>query len=189
METTIKNAKLEYSSNLPTIDISRQKGGLKIHTEQIQINIDTFNVRQTMGMKSNQTLIEEFSEKGKQASFQRVSAIVREGDSLANPKGMTVGQIAASKIKKSIQTYMDFIPKERPIITWEGGTQNIEFTKDELNFTANVSHGVEMEYYSGDVNTSISQKPRVDVQYLGNPRIITSNSNANNQNRKINARV
>ena len=169
VEIVIDNAKIKYDSKLPKVEISHQKGGLQMKADPLKINIDTFELRQSIGLKSNKTLIDESAQKGIKVSYQAIARIADEGDSLADPKGMSVAQIAASKVSRSIETVMDFLPKGDPDISWDGGKLSIHYQMDKLNTDFDISAITNFEFVPGKIEFDVKQKPRVEIEYIGGP--------------------
>jgi len=190
VEITINNARLSnQKQTLPKVDISRQSGGLKIEAEPIKINIDTFEMRKSIGLKSNATLIEDFANEGMKISYQAIARIADEGDSLADPQGMTPAQIAASKMSRSIETVMAFLPKDGPDISWDGGKLNIHYQMDKINMDWDTNSHVSFEFIPGKVEFNIKQKPMIDIEYIGGPIYVPQSANPKFSGEKIDITV
>ncbi len=169
VEIVINNAKISYDSKLPKVEISRKAGGLQMKAEPMKIKIDTFEMRQSIGMKSNSTLTKEFANEGIKVSYQAIARIAEEGDSLASPKGMSVSEIAASRIHRSIETVMDFLPKEGPDISWDGGKLSIHYQMDEIEADWDIGAITNFEFVPGKIELEVKQRPTVDIEYIGGP--------------------
>ena len=169
VEIVIDNAQLKYNNKLPKVEVSRQKGGLQMKADPIKINIDTFQMRQDIGLKSVNTLIKEVGQEGIKVAYEATARFVQEGNSLANPNGMDVSQIAAARMNKHYETVLDFLPKEGPEISWDGGKLSIHYQMDKLNMDWDVGSITNFEFVPGKIQLEIKQLPRVDIEYLGGP--------------------
>ena len=171
-ELNIQKNNLEYSAPLPKVKVSQQKGGLEIKTNRIQINIDTFEMRQSIGLKSAKTLVNEYCAEGMKKASEATAKFVQEGNQLAQPNGMKPHEMVAQRAVKSIETVLDFLPKARPEITWEGGDVNIDFTPDKINMEWEIGKFSNYNFTYGKVELEVVQKPTVEIEYLGEPRYI-----------------
>lgn len=169
VEIVIENAKLSYNSQLPKVEMTREKGGLQMKADPIRVNIDTLEMRKSIGMKPNGTLIKDFADEGFRINYQGIARVVKEGNELADPNGMKPGDIAASRLTKSIETVLDFIPKDGPDISWDGGKLSIHYQMDKLNMDWDVGKVDNFEFIPGKVKIQIKQMPSVDIEYLGSP--------------------
>lgn len=168
----VTNAQLNYKTKNPVVEISRQKGGFEMHSEPIKVKIDNFEVRQSIGLKSNGTLVQEYSDKGKSDVYEAISQILDEGNQIVNPHGMTIPQMASQKASKTIETVLDFLPSARPEMTWEGGTLDVNFTPDTINMDFDSTDRINFEYTPAQVQFSIKQYPSVNIEYLGGPMYV-----------------
>lgn len=169
VEILIDNAQVKYNSRLPKVEVSRQEGGLQMKADPIKINIDTFEMRQSIGLKSNTTLINEAAQKGIKIAYQATAKIAQEGNELADPNGMSIAQIAASKLNNQVETALDFLPKEGPDISWDGGKLSIHYQMDELNMDWDTTGLTNFEFIPGKIEFDVKQMPKVEIEYLGGP--------------------
>lgn len=169
VEILIDNAQVKYNSRLPKVEVSRQEGGLQMKADPIKINIDTFEMRQSIGLKSNTTLIDEAAQNGIKIAYQATATIAQEGNELADPNGMSIAQIAASKLNKQVETALEFLPKEGPDISWDGGKLSIHYQMDELNMDWDTPGLTNFEFIPGKIEFEVKQMPKVEIEYLGGP--------------------
>lgn len=190
VEIEINRARLNYQSEFPKVSVTREDGGgLKMKADPIKINIDSFETRQSIGLKSNDTLIKEFADKGIKVAYQAIAQIAEEGDSLADPNGMTPAQIAASKISKSIETVLDFLPKEGPKITWDGGKLSIEYQMDKLDMNWDTNTDMQFEFVPGKIEFSVKQLPSVDIEYIGGPIYVPPSADPEYRGKEMDIKV
>lgn len=168
VEIVIENAQLKYNNKLPKVEVSRQQGGLQMKAEPIKVNIDTFEMRQSIGLKSINTVINEFGNQGIKLAYEATAKIVQEGNQLAHPKGMDIAQIAASRMNKQYETVLDFLPKVGPEISWDGGTLSVHYQMDKLDMDWDLGN-TNFEFIPGKIQVEVKELPRVEIEYLGGP--------------------
>ncbi|MFA5658454.1 MAG: DUF6470 family protein [Oscillospiraceae bacterium] len=189
VEIVMQNAQLKYNNELPKVKVSRQQGGYVMQADPIKINIDMYKTRQSLGMKSNDILIDDFATEGIKIAYQATAKYVDKGNNYADPQGMSVGKFEARSIQKSINTVLEFIPKERPEISWNGGTLNIQYQMDEMNMDWDVHSLANFEFIPGKVEFEIKQRPMVDIEYIGGPIYIPPSANPDYVGKEIDVRI
>ncbi len=189
VEIVVNNAKLNYNSELPKVQVSRQDGGLKMTADPIKINIDGFEMRQSLGMKSNGRLIDEFADKGIRIGYQATAKYVDKGNNYANPNGMSIGKYEAASLRKNVETVLEFLPKARPEISWSGGTLNIQYQMDKLDMNWDVNNDTKFEFVPGKIELEIKQKPMVDIDYIGGPIYVPPSADPDYVGNTIDVRI
>ena len=151
IEMRTSRAQLQYTRGTAELEISRDKGGLSIKSRPIQLNMDTFEMRQ---------------------SIVPTAARAQEGELYLKAQfGEDVqSQLAKTAISKEMfsQPAMAFIPTVGPEINWDPGEMNIRYEMDKLNFDWRVNQ-TEFEFIPGDIEISVKQKPEVIIKYIGGP--------------------
>ena len=179
MKTT--HSHLVYSRGTAEVEISRDKGGLSIKSRPIQLNMDTFEMRQSIVPTAARS-IEQSAEKGQQAAYSATAARAQEGELYLKAKfGEDVqSQIAKTAISKEMfsQPGMTFIPTEGPDIDWDPGEMNIRYEMDKLNFDWRVNK-TKFEFIPGDIEISVKQKPEVIIKYIGGPLYVPPSADPN----------
>lgn len=172
-EMNIQHAKLEYKHGSADLEISRDKGGLRIKSSPIKLNLDTFEARDSIRPASTGSSIRRYAQQGKTAAYEATVTYSSEGHLLLNAKfgDDVLGQI----IKNHTDQFMgmddigiDFIPKGGVEITPSGGDLTIDYQLDKMNFDWQVQKGT-FEFIPGDIEISISQMPDVRIEYIGEP--------------------
>ena len=171
IEMRTSRAQLQYTKGTAELEVSRDKGGLSIKSRPIQLNVDTFEMRNSI-LPSPTTSIEQSAQKGQQAAYQATAARAQEGELYLKAK---IGEdVQAQLAKTAISTEMysqpglDFIPKAGPEITWDPAEMNIRYEMDKLNFDWRINK-TEFEFIPGDIEISVKQKPEVIIKYVGGP--------------------
>ena len=175
------DAKLEYTRGTADLEISRDKKGLSIKSRPIQLNMDTFEMRQSI-VPSAARSIEQSAQKGHQAAYSATAARAQEGELYLKAKFGEDVQAQISKTAISEEMYsqpaMAFIPTEGPEIDWNPGEMNIRYEMDKLNFDWKISHP-EFKFTPGDITLSVKQKPDVIIKYVGGPLYVPPSSDPN----------
>lgn len=181
IEMKVSHAKLEYSRGTADLEISRNEGGLSIRSKPIQVNIDTFEARNTI-MPTTMRSIEQRAEKGKQAVYEATATYAQQGQLLLKAKigQELVTQFAAEAVSKDIKTNVGikFIPSVGPDISWDPAELNIRFEMDKLNFDWRLNQ-TQFEFTPGDIEISVTQRPDVVITYVGGPIYVPASADPN----------
>lgn len=183
IEMQTSHAKLEYSRGTADLEISRNKGGLSIKSKPIQLNIDTFEARNSI-MPTTMRSIAQSAEKGKQAVYEATATYARQGQLLLHAKigQEMVTQFAAEAASKDVMTNVgiDFIPSVGPELSWDPAELNIRFEMDKLNFDWRMNP-LQFEFTPGDIEISVTQHPDVVITYIGGPIYVPASADPNYQ--------
>jgi hypothetical protein len=178
IEMKISHAKLEYTRGTADLEISRDDGGLSIKSRPIQLNIDTFEARNSV-VPTTARSIEQSAQKGKQAAYEATATYAQQGQLLLKTQigEELITQFAADSISKNIKTNVgiDFIPTTGAELDWDPGELNIRFEMDKLNFDWRVNQP-EFEFTPGDIEMSVTQQPDVIIKYVGGPIYVPPSS-------------
>ncbi len=168
-EMTVNNARLEYNNSNAQLEISRDDGGLKIKSNPIKLDIDSFECYNSVNPTAR-TSIKDAAEKGKMAAYEATAAYAREGKLFLNAKigEDVIGKIAASKMEVNTNVGLAFTPTARPELNWSDPEIMIEYELDKLNFDWKVMNG-NFEFIPGNIEISITQQPDVVIEYIGSP--------------------
>lgn len=162
-------ARLEMESKFASVKISREQGGLEYQIEPLQMEIDNTAWRNSLNLKNCDTFVRDVAAKGRQAGLDAVAKIVKEGNQLALAhRQVTPADIARRNMTRIRESVMDFIPKGGVKISWNGGTVDFNYTKSQLNFDVEPS-SLDIRYVPAQLEYFVSQYPRVDIQYIGEP--------------------
>ncbi len=165
-------AKLDYHNQLPECDVQRVKGGLECERVPLKIQMDSTEVRNSIGLKSIVTLSDEFAQQGNADCQQGTSDIVEIGNMLADPNGMSVGDYYMASRSETADVNIDFIPPEHTKVWFEGGDLNMNYTPDTLNLSWDTHRKGEYEYTRGQFNYQVTQEASCTITYLGGPNYV-----------------
>lgn len=169
IELKVNNARLEYQHSTAELEVTRNEGGLKIRSNPIKLNIDTFEARNSISPTTRRNIAQN-AEKGKQAAYEATATLAQEGQLLLNAKmGENVfAQIAKQSTHIPTDFGLGFTPTAPPEITWSDPDLTIQYQMDKLNFDWKVSGG-NFEFIPGNIEILIKQRPELIIEYIGGP--------------------
>ncbi len=171
MEMTVNRAKLEVSSEQPSYTMTRNKGSLQIQHSNPKLNIDTYEARSSMNLKSCARSVQDFAAEGMQAAYEATGRIAEEGDMLMNiqNKGNTIGEIAYQNMQPNLDTVLAFLPSVPADISWEPQQLSMQYEMDRLSFDWRTQQQPEMQYTPASVEFHVKQYPKLEIEYVGKP--------------------
>ena len=171
IEMRTSRAQLQHTRGTAEVEVSRDKGGLSIKSRPIQLNVDTFEMRQSIVPTAPRS-IEQGADEGQRAAYSATAALAQKGELYLTAKIGEDPQDQLSKTAISTQMFsqpaMTFIPSEPPEIDWTPGEMSIRYEMDKLNFDWRINQ-TEFEFIPGDIEISVKQRPEVIVKYIGGP--------------------
>lgn len=180
-ELKVNNARLEYKRGTADLEISKSKGGFKMKSRPIKVNIDTYEARNSV-VPTTKTSIAQAAQNGKRAAYEATAQWAQDGQLLlkasANVGQDVLGQIASRAMDRSDNFELDFIPKTGPNITWSQPDLSIQYEMDKLNFDWKMS-GQQFEFVPGDIEINITQYPDVVIEYVGSPLYVPPSADPN----------
>ncbi|MDE6592244.1 MAG: hypothetical protein K2K57_04170 [Oscillospiraceae bacterium] len=170
IEVNVTRAELRQDSSAPAVKIHRDPGLMQIQAEPIKVQIDNTAPRESLGYghKNIDTFARDEAQKGISVAYQAIATIVNEGDALARGE-TTPPDIAAQKVSRTMETIMEFLPKESPDISWTGNTLSINYKADPLSMDWDTNMRPKMEFVPGNIEFIVNQLPRVEIEYVGEP--------------------
>ena len=182
IEIKVTNAKYEYPEDRqPKVNITTTNGKFVMQAEPLRLNIDTYEARKSLGeghMTDGDILKQKASE-GFSIAFQGTARVASDGNSLA--RGMTASEIAIQNARAgaTVETVMEFLPKTGADITFDAGKLNIEYQMGDQEFDWDVKPRLPMEFIPGSVELIVRDRPRVEIEYLGEPLYVPPSGNPN----------
>lgn len=181
IEMKVSHAKLEYTRGTADLEISRNNGGLQIHSRPIRLNLDTFEARNSI-FPTPVRATRQNAEKGKEAAYTATATYAQQGQLLLNAKfgEELVTQFASDAVTRDLKTNVGirFIPTVGPEVSWDPGEMNIRFEMDKLNFDWRMNQPA-FEFTPGDIEISVKQQPDVVIKYVGGPVYVPPSSDPN----------
>ncbi len=171
-ELKISNAKLERHNGSAQIEISRDEGGMKLKSQPIQIQLDSYEARNSV-VPTTRTAISQAAQKGQSMAYNATAQYAQEGKLMLQTQigegAQTIDQILANRTAPSTgQFEMGFIPTTDADIDWEPASLSIEYEMDKLNFDLRQDTG-SVEFVPGDIEMIINQRPEIQIEYIGGP--------------------
>ena len=165
----------------PKVNITTKNGGYVMEAEPVKINIDTYKARASIGYghMNDGDMMAKKAKEGFSIAFQGSARVASEGDQLA--RGMTASEIAINNARAgaSIETIMEFLPKEGAQVTFDEGQLNIEYQMGSQDFDWDVLPQLPMRFIPGNVELIIHDRPRVEIEYIGDPIYVPPSANPN----------
>jgi hypothetical protein len=178
LELKVTHAKLEHVQGTAELEISRDQGGLSIHSRAIRLNLDTFESRTSISPTTIQAT-EQNAQAGQQAAYEATATYAQQGQLLLNAKigQELVTQFAADAQTRDLKTNVgiQFLPTVGPDISWTPGEMSIRYEMDKLNFDWRVNQP-QFEFTPGDIEISVKQQPDVIIKYVGGPLYVPPSS-------------
>ncbi len=169
-ELKVNNARLERKSSTAEINVTRTDGGLRIESQNIKVNIDTFEARNSVSPTTRRS-IEQAAQNGEKASYEATARFTQEGTLLMDAKldGEALNQIFKNRNEpKTGEFGLGFSPSERPEISWSEPNISIQYEMDKLNFEFKLQNG-DFEFIPGNIEITVTQYPDVIIEYIGKP--------------------
>lgn len=179
VEITVNRARLDYNNHLPKVKVTRDRGGLQIEAEPIKLHLDGQRMRDSLNMKKSADVTKDFADKGMKVSYQAIATIVQDGNKLVSPQGISPAEIASQKVQRSIETILEFLPKEGPEMSWTGGTLKVNYQADKMNFDWDLKQQAAFNFVPGSIEFRVTQYPDVKIEYVGGPIYVPPSADPN----------
>lgn len=180
IQMKVTNARLEYARGTANLEISRDKGGLQIRSQPIQVKIDTFEARNSI-VPTTVRSIEQSAQSGRQAAYQATASISREGRMMmeATVDGQVIPNLARQAVlERPADLNLQFLPSVAPEISWNGGELSVQYEMDKLNFDWRMEQ-MQFTFVPGDIEFTMTQRPDVIIKYVGGPLYVPPSSDPN----------
>ena len=165
----------------PKVNIKTQNGNFVMEAEPVKLNIDTYQARASIGYghMNDPDLSAKKAQDGFSIAFQGAARVASEGDQLA--RGMTAAEIAINNARAgaTVETIMEFLPKEGAQVTFDEGKLNIEYQMGTQDIDWDVMPQLPMRFIPGSVELIIRDRPRVEIEYIGDPIYVPPSANPN----------
>lgn len=172
-ELEVKNARLEMKTERPSYDMTRVDGSLSISHEYPRLQIDTYEARSSMGLKSAMRASKESAEDSLRAALEATAHIAEQGNLLAQVQnGVTIPGLIKNDIlqrmQNSLESNIGFIPSVPANIRWEAPQLSMRYQADRLQFDWRTSRP-QVEFVPADVIFHVKEYPRLEIDYIGKP--------------------
>ena len=177
IQMKVTHAHLEYARGTAQVEISRDKGGLNIRSQPIQVNIDSFESRNSV-TPTTATLIQQQAKAGIQGAYQATAVLAQRGRMMmeAQIDQDVIPQLAKQQnIGQPTNANIEFLPRVGPDIGWDGGQMSIQYEMDKLNFDWRMEQ-MSFTFVPGDIEFTMTQRPDVIIKYVGGPLYVPPSS-------------
>ena len=165
---------VQYTAGNAQFHMTREKGGLEMHSTPSQLKIDTFEARSSIRPTVMQA-VEQNAQKGKEAALEATATYAQQGKrAMEAPIGeeliTTFAEEARLKNVK-LNVGLDFIPKAPAKFEYTPRTLDIHFEADRLHFDWQVSQP-HFDLHRAHADIAVAQRPKVDIESTA-PKIRT----------------
>ena len=187
---TIDEEKMTASVYLKPDQVSLAigKGGLNIRSQPIQVNLDTFEARNSV-MPTTATLIRQQAQAGVQGAYQATAVLAQKGRMMMEAR---IDQDVIPKLARQqttgdpVNLNIQFLPSVGPDISWDGGEMSIRYEMDKLNFDWRMEQ-MSFTFVPGDIEFTMTQRPDVIIKYVGGPLYVPPSSDPDYEPVDVNA--
>ncbi|MCI8526130.1 MAG: hypothetical protein HFF17_09465 [Oscillospiraceae bacterium] len=183
IEMKVTHAKLEHTRGTAELEITRNDGQMDIRSRPIRLNLDTFELRNSITPTAMRS-VEQSAQAGQQAAYEATAVYAQQGQMLLKAKfgQEMITQFAADAQARDIKTNVGlrFIPTTGPEIQWDPGEMNIRYEMDKLNFDWRVNRP-QMKFTPGDIELTVKRQPDVVIKYVGGPLYVPPSSDPDYQ--------
>ena len=177
IDMTYERAKLEVmSQSSPSYIMTREVGGLDISYKPGRMQMDSYEMRKSLGIKNNFDLSKSFGDSG----LQNVQSYMQTANAEAR-RMMTFGQngvdnndlfkqMTLSKINANDPQFAIAFKPDKPVqFNWQPHELSMSYTPDKLDFNWQTQRTVKFKYTPASLEFSVTQYPSVEFTYLGKP--------------------
>lgn len=153
-------------SSAPSIQVSAgQNGGLRLQAQPYKVdlsenrNFDAYV--SSAGTGGNSITL----------TYQAIAKFVDGGNSVAIPGGEdSQHHFKAQRASRSIESVLQSLPKSKnSAVSYSDGTLSINYQISNSSAVADAKDVPEFEFIPGNIEFIISQMPKLDIEYLGDP--------------------
>lgn len=193
----ITNIPIEYSYNVeparlemkqagnPNRKTTREPAEMNIRQRNIQVRLDTTALRASLNMRTNEGFARYYASQGTQTAYQTIGESVQVGNQMGRIQdGVSIGQIIRQKMLEQPVSYTTFLPSSPPDISWQPQELNLEYDPGALHFDWQIMRNM-MDYIPGKFQMNITQYPKIQIEYLGEPNYVPPSANPNYQEESV----
>jgi hypothetical protein len=174
LKYTVKteSPRLELQQPRPHIDMDRRSAQLRLRSKNIQVRLDTYEARSSLGLKSVFDARKESAQKGLEAVSKAAAQYTEMGNMMAKIyDGVRIPDIMYDRLFKQPTTSMIFLPSVGPQISWSENKLDVDYDAGYLKMDTNY-RPVDMRYVPGDISIEIQQYNKLEIDYLGEPNYV-----------------
>ena len=137
LSMTSQRARLEAQLPSPHVNMEQTPGSIQMHSQNIKVNIDTYEQRQSLGRRTSQDFLAYQADKGKAAAQDATARYVQVGNQMAQiQKGANIPDIICMQMSSQMQprTDLEAMPLPPPDISWTPGSLEMKYTPSSIEF-------------------------------------------------------
>lgn len=167
-ELSVEHARLQINQENIRAEMSLQPSKLDIQTQPVQMRLDTFEYRRSVGLKSVRGSNEELAQIGKRAATQSIGEYGDFGNQIMHiEKGGNIPDTAFSQyFRRATEGNLVFVPTSPMEISWTDGGTQLNYQPTKLN-TKWEGAKAQVEYVPGSITMNIQQYPSLNIEYVG----------------------
>lgn len=166
----------------PEVQLRTKSGEMQMRHQDIKVRIDSSRARHSLGFRTSSEFASEAAANGKQAGKAATAQYAQMGNRMAyNKSGTnTISQAVTQKLQAgaAMKTQQTFLPNVGAEISWQPGELTTRYQPAELQTDWQI-HRNELNYVPGKFKMNISQYPKVQIEYIGEPNYVPPSSNPN----------
>ncbi len=156
----------------PVMRTEREPFTINMQSRNIQVRLDTTDMRRSIGLFSAPALIADQAEKGMQAALEATAELSRFGTQVGQIQdGVTISQLISQKLAEQPETITTFLPSVGPSISWTPNEMQISVNPGRTETDWELDKNV-LSYIPGKYQMIIDQYPSVKIEYLGRPSYV-----------------
>jgi hypothetical protein len=167
----------------PSYEMRRQRGGMRMRTNQAKVNIDQTAARNNTGLRNATRLSNDFERINFQAAREATQQYIDVGNAIVDSagRGNPVAEAAVNAIKP-IAPEPNYSPAQ-PEFQVEPASVEFDYQMDSLTFDWNVHSKPALEYVPASIEYNVAQYPKVVIEYVGEPIYVPESANPKYQGR------
>lgn len=167
----VQNARYEMKQQQSSVNITRERGSLRVSNQPARVLLDTYDARSSMGLKTASDSVREAGDIGRQAALDATANFAEEGNALMDIQYGTgaISDIAFSRMQTQIDSMLGFLPSVPVNIDYEPYQLDMQYEMDKLHFDWRTNSSVNMEYVPSKMEYFVTEYPRLEITYVGRP--------------------
>lgn len=178
--------KIDYNSTPARLEMHRtpnpvqhmdhNPAQLNLKARNIQVRLDTTEMRASLNLRNPGDFARYYGSKGMQQAYETIGEQVQFGNQMAQIQdGVTIAQIVKQRMLEQPTTYTTFLPPVGTDISWQPEQLQINYDPGSLKFDWELMKNT-MNYIPGNFQLNITQYPKVQIEYLGEPTYVPPSS-------------
>lgn len=179
---TLAPAEDNAKTRQPRAGAKRARGKAHIHSAPAQGNIASSTSRAGAGIQTAPQPVREFAQTSRADAAEAARSYSEQGNQVAGSrgKGAPIAEMASSKMIRTAETILAFIPSAPPEITAaEEDSLSFGDSSDPLPCDWNMQTRPMLEYVPGNIEFTVEQYPEVIIEYIGSPIYVPASADPN----------